>query len=63
MRLAISKDDLEQALFFLKQLPYTLSLSLMTSWWAKKSSMEEQALVQQQWVFVEPADFPNEEFR
>lgn len=62
MRLAINNDDLEQALFCLKQLPYMLSLSHVTSWWAKKSSMKEQALVQQQWVFVEPADFPNEKF-
>lgn len=43
---AWGKAALEQAGLFLKQLPYTLSLSHVTSWWAKKCSMEEQALLQ-----------------
>lgn len=60
---AWGKADLQQARFFLKQLPYTLSLSHVTSWWAKKDSIEEQALLQQQWVFVEPTPFPNEKLR
>lgn len=60
MGLTISTDSLEQA-YFLEQQPYTLRVSPSVAG-QKKSRVEEQALLQQMWVFVELASFFNVEF-
>lgn len=60
MKLTISKDVLEQASFSGAAALHTKPVS--SSCWAKKGSVEEQALLQQIWVFVELAPFSNVEF-
>ena len=53
---------LEQALFFLKHLPYTLSSSHVTVGGQKKAVWRSKPFYSSR-VFVEPAPFPNKEFR